>query len=232
MGGWVIYLGSSQAVRFQGKTLPREDVTLTITIFKSNAKVLTNLVALDSLANLLKHSLSSSIYISRVYYWFRFYCVAWRARMSNTDDLYRLVKLTCPFVRVVRIVYCIHESLSTRACVTRSLSYMTLPVHRKVPVAVDSYESYGSSNVFTSRCRSVNIITVSLNAHGRLSIPRSTKNNAWIAHGRMSIPRSTKNNAWIAHGRMSIPRSTKNNAWNAHRRMNIPRSTKNYAWNA
>ena len=26
------------------------------------------------------------------------------ARMSNTDDLYRLVKLTCPFVRVVRIV--------------------------------------------------------------------------------------------------------------------------------
>ena len=52
---------------------------------------------------------------------------------------------------------------------------MTLPVHRKVPVAVDSYESYGSSNVFTSRCRSVNIITDSLNAHGRMSIPRSTK---------------------------------------------------------
>ena len=31
---------------------------------------------------------------------------------------------------------------------------------------------------FTSRCRSVNIITDSLNAHGRMSIPRSTKNNA------------------------------------------------------
>ena len=67
--------------------------------------------------------------------------LAFLARMSNTDDLYRLVKRTCPLVRVVRIVYCIHESLSTRAYVTRSLSYMTLPVHRKVPVAVDSYES-------------------------------------------------------------------------------------------
>ena len=73
---------------------------------------------------------------------------------------------------------------------------MTLPVHRKVPVAVDSYESYGSSNVFTSCCRSVNIIADSLNAHGRMSIPRSTKNNAWIAHGRINIPRSTTNYAW------------------------------------
>ena len=71
--------------------------------------------------------------------------------------------------------------------ITRSLSYMTLLVHHKVPVAVDSYESYRSSNVFTSCCRPVNIITDSLNAHGRMSIPSFTKNNAWIAHGRMSI---------------------------------------------
>ena len=66
-------------------------------------------------------------------------------------------------------------------------------------MAVDSHESYGSSNVFTSRCRPVNIITDSLNAHGRMSIPRSTKNNALIAHGRMNIPRSAKNYARVGN---------------------------------
>ena len=110
------------------------------------------------------------------------------ARMSNTDWLVstRKADLSIRTSRTNRLMY---SRVVVDPCIfiTRSLSYMTLPVHRKVPVAVDSYESYGSSNVFTSRCRPVNIITDSLNAHGRMSIPRSTKNNAWIAHRRMSI---------------------------------------------
>ena len=46
-----------------------------------------------------------------------------------------------------------HSQVVVDPCIfiTRSLSYMTLPVHRKVPVAVDSYKSYGSYAVLLQR---------------------------------------------------------------------------------
>ena len=114
-----MYLGSSQAVRFQGKTLPREDVTLTITIFKSNAKVLMNLVALDSVANLLKHSLSTGMYIARVCY-----CVAWRVPISASANEYVLLHRLWQLIFVLFFQECQHRGWQRKQ---KSISLLRAP---------------------------------------------------------------------------------------------------------
>ena len=70
--------------------------------------------------------------------------------------------------------------------ITRSLSYMTLPVHRKVPVAVDSYESYGSSNVFTSRCRPwISLLTLQMHKE------------EWVSRVLLRTTREMRTGEWI-----------------------------------